>query len=207
MTSTPLLKMKVEDWARATIARLQVDFAAIEHSRWLIVAVVAFAWIVLNVYLAANVFQAHRNHRELQSEMVRLNALVGDTSWQGHLQQSEALKLQLNERLWSAATPGLAEAGFERWIREHVAKQGLETPQIQITRAPATLQTANGTRTLPGLQRMTAKVTTSFSATGLAGLNADMVESDKVILVDQLIVRTQRNSRMEMNLSTFVRLE
>ena len=207
MATTPILKMKVEDWVRATIARLQLEAAAVEHSRWLILGAAAFAWVVLSVYLAANVIATHRHHRELQDEMARLNGLVGDTSWQGHLQQSEALKLQLNERIWSAATPGLAEANFERWIREHVAKQGLETPQIQITRVPAAIQTGGASRTLPGLQRMTAKVTTSFNAAGLAGLTADMVESEKAILVDQLIVRTQRNSRMELNLSTFVRLE
>ncbi len=199
--------MKVEDVVRATIARLRLDAAAVEHSRWLILGVGALAWVMLNAYLAANVFAAHRGHRDLQAEMTRLTSLIGDTSWQGHLQQSDALKLQLNERLWSAATPGLAEAGFERWIREHVAKQGLETPQIQITRAPASIQAGGTTRTLAGLQRMTAKVTTSFNAAGLAGLAADMVESDKTILVDQLIVRTQRNSRMELNLSTFARLE
>jgi hypothetical protein len=201
------LRSKGEEAVRAALARWHIDVGVLEQSRWVAVAGVALLWVILNVYLIVGVRSAHRHHRELQAEVAKLNKLVGDTSWHSRLQQSETLKFQVNERLWNAPTAGLAEAGFERWLREHITKEGLDPPQIQITRTPAAIQTANSSRALPGLQRMTAKVTTSFDPHAIAALAAEMAQNDKVMLLDQLIIRTQRNARMEMNVSTFVRLE
>lgn len=202
------LRNRAEDWFQTMLSRAGVGAGVREQSLAIMAAGAALVWVLLSVYLIVGVRAAHRHHRDLLAEMAQLNALVGDTSWQGRLQQSEALRFQLNDRLWPAPTAGVAQASFERWIRDHIAKQGLDAPQVQISLSPAAIQGASGSpRTLPGVQRMTAKVTTSFTPSAIAALTADMAHNDKVALIDQLIVRTQRNTRTEMNISTFVHLE
>ena len=107
-------------------------------------------------------------------------------------------------RLWDAPTPGLAEASFETWLRQHFGRYGATPQQILITRSPAVGRDGQAATTLVGLQRMTAKVLAPFDQTVLQVL-ADAAEAEKVVVVDRLILRSGINSRMELDISTFIR--
>jgi hypothetical protein len=115
------------------------------------------------------------------------------------------LKTQLDQRLWEAETAGLAEASFEAWIRAHIGKSGGEAQQIQITRSAVIGRDGQATPALAGVQRMTAKVLTGFDPATAMQLLADILEANKIMVVDRMIVRAGANSRLEMDISTFVR--
>jgi hypothetical protein len=52
---------------------------------------------------------------------------------------------------------------------------------------------------------MTAKVLGPFDPAALTQVLADIVEADKFIVVDRMIIRAGANNRLEMDVSTFVR--
>lgn len=138
--------------------------------------------------------------------LARLQAEATGDAWPKRLETTQALKTQLSVRLWDAPTPGLAEASFENWLRTHFSRSGGEPQQIQITRSPADGRDGQANPTLSGLQRMTAKVIAPFDQSVVVDVLADAAESDKLIVVDRLIVRASTNSRLEMDISTFIRV-
>jgi hypothetical protein len=140
-----------------------------------------------------------------KASLARLQAEVTGDAWPKRVEDSRAMKAQLGNRLWVADTAGLAEAGFEAWLRSHFGKGGAEPQQIQITRSPAVGRDGQSNPALTGVQRMTAKVLGPFDPAVAAQVLADIVEADKIIVVDRLIVRAGANSRLEMDVSTFVR--
>ena len=56
---------------------------------------------------------------------------------------------------------------------------------------------------LANVERMTAKIMMPFNQEGLIGFLDDIAESERVVVVDRLIVRAARNARTEIDVSTF----
>lgn len=140
-----------------------------------------------------------------KTSLARIQAEVTGDAWPKRVEDSRALKTQMANRLWEAETAGLAEASFEAWLRAHFGKGGIEPQQIQITRSQAMGRDGQATPSLSGVQRMTAKVLTTFDAAATTQVLADIVEAEKIIVVDRMIVRAGTNSRLEMDISTFIR--
>ncbi|MBY0510760.1 MAG: hypothetical protein K2P94_11505 [Rhodospirillaceae bacterium] len=140
-----------------------------------------------------------------KASLARLRAEVTGDAWPKRVEDSRMLRVQLGGRLWEAETAGLAEASFENWLRSHFGKNGAEPQQIQITRSPAFGRDGQSNPSLAGIQRMTAKVLGVFDQATVTQVLADIVEADKVIVVDRMILRAGANGRLEMDVSTFVR--
>lgn len=139
-----------------------------------------------------------------RTALARLQAEVTGDAWPKRVETTQALKGQLSLRIWDAPTPGLAEAAFDTWIRGRFTKFGGTPQQIQITRSAVT-RDGQSTPTTAGLQRMTAKVIAAFDQNVVTQVLADAAEGEKLIVVDRLIIRSGTNSRVEMDLSTFIR--
>ena len=137
--------------------------------------------------------------------LARLQAEVTGDQWPKRLEVTQALKTQLSVRLWDAPTPGLAEAGFESWLRNRFGKYGGTPQQIQITRSPALGRDGQPSSTLAGMQRMTAKVIAPFDQAVIMQVLGDVAEAEQLMVVDRFIVRAGANGRLEMDVSTFIR--
>lgn len=149
-----------------------------------------------------------RGYDRVQIDRARLDAQIKAGGWQERRQQSQVLKAQLEERLWTAQTPGLADASFERWLRDRLGPHKMEpVAQIQVRRVPLVRQAQPGEpeNALSTVQRMTAKLILPFNGPGLSQFLADIAEADKAVVVDRLIVRAGRNARIEMDVSAFYR--
>jgi hypothetical protein len=166
--------------------------------------------LVLAVLLGISglVKSLERRHVAAQIDLDRLKAQIETSSWQERKQQSQILKSQLDERLWSAETPGLAEAGFERWLRGRLGNRKIEVQQILVQRVPiAPAESGAPPGPLSNIQRMTAKVITPFEQASFGDFLADIAEAEKAMTVDRLIARAGRNPRIEIDVSTFYRLQ
>jgi hypothetical protein len=140
-----------------------------------------------------------------KATLARLQAEASSDAWPARLEAARALKTQLTVQLWDAPTPGLAEASFETWLRNNFSRHGGTLQQVQITRSPALGRDGQPSATLAGLQRMTAKVIAPFDQRVLVNVLADAADAEKIIIVDRVIVRAGANSRLEMDISTFIR--
>ena len=142
-----------------------------------------------------------------RADMIRLQTQISTNAWQQRQQQSQVLKSVLEERLWTAQTPGLADAGYERWLRERMGRYKMEpSQQIQIRHVAAAARAATAAATpdsLADVQRMTAKIVLPFDPQGLTQFLADVAEAEKTVVIDRLSMHAGRNSRVEMDISAF----
>lgn len=207
MASATAFYSKLDAQFQSFLGRLQSDWSEADRKRGLLLGAGALVWLLVVLSLATQLGASHKNRRAAQIEVTRLQQLLADKTWPDRFAQSEELKAKLEGRLWAASTQGLAEASFERLLRDAMTPYGFDKPQIQITWTPAIVQSGSGTRQLDRLQRMSAKVTTSFDPNGVVNLMADLAANNKLIVVDQLIARGQRNTRLEFTASTYVRMK
>lgn len=184
--------------------RFAAELAGSDRAKALVATVGLVLLVSVVIALASTADRLAREYRASAVAYGRLQAQANATAWSERRTQSQALKLALEERFWIANTPGLAEAGFERWLREHLARYKVEPQTIQVRRvAVATGNDAVGNRSLAGMERMTAKVLMQFDDTALTGILADIAESERALVIDRLIVRAGRNARIEMDVTAF----
>ncbi len=200
---------KVLDRLRAEArARLGHDLGLTDRVKVLISVAAGLMILAALVGMHQTVSSFERDYQRVQIDKARLEAQIKAGGWQERKQQSQVLKSLLEERLWAAQTPGLADASFERWLRDRMSPHKLEPiAQIQVRRVPLMrpMQASEQEGPLAAVQRMTAKLVLPFESAGLSHFLADIAEADKAVVVDRLIVRAGRNARIEMDVSAFYR--
>ena len=169
-------------------------------------AIIAILGLLFAIIATANA--RARSLHAAQLELARLTKEVNEGSWAERKRQSETLRFQLFEKFWVAETAGLAEASLERWLRERIERQGLKPDSVRVQRAALSggRDDATASLALEGTQRMTAKVIMPFEPDVLFQLLNEAAGSERILVIDRLLVRAGRNSLIEMDISTFVRL-
>lgn len=185
--------------------RFGEELAQSDRAKLLFGAVALVLLVSLTITVATAADRAKRDYRAAQLGFGRLQAQVETGSWAERRAQSQTLKLNLEERFWIANTPGLAEAGFERWLRDRLTRYKAEPQSIQVRRVALTSLSADtqSRDPLANVERMTAKIMMPFDQTALIGFLDDVAESERVMVIDRMIVRAGRNARMELDVSTF----
>lgn len=194
------------DAVRAWVLRLQSEFAEPGRARWLAIGAGAAIWLAVVLGMSSAIDLERRKQDAARAEIARLSLLVEDRGWDARLMASRDLRAKLDDRFWPAPTAGLAEASFEAWLRERFQNHGIEVQQVLIARTPldGTDVPAGGVPA-PGIEKLSAKVISTFRAKGIIEVAADAAEKDKIVTIDRLIIRTGRNARLEMDVSTFLR--
>lgn len=187
--------------------RRHISQEAISNERLVLLSGGAVAIVALSILVGFWSLTSRKGDDLTKSRaaLARLQAEVTGDQWPKRLEVTQALKTQLSVRLWDAPTPGLAEAGLESWLRNRFSAYGGVPQQIQITRSPALGRDGQATPTLAGLQRMTAKVIAPFDQAVIMQILGDIAEAEKLMVVDRFIVRAGANSRLEIDVSTFIR--
>ncbi len=185
--------------------RVGAELARSDRAKFLVGGIGLILVLSITVAVANAADRTKREYRTAQIAYERLKTQVETGSWAERRAQSQALKLTLEERLWLANTPGLAEAGFERWLRDRLTRYKAEPQSISVRRVAVT-PTTNDQQSqdpLANVERMTAKIMMPFNQASLIGFLDDIAESERAMVVDRLIVRAGRNPRTEIDVSTF----
>ncbi len=206
-TTFEMMKGRGRDLFGQFMERYGQDLVLTDRLKMLLAAAVLTLVLSALLGLSAVVDQLETRHGRVQVELARLSEQIESSSWQERQQQSQVLKSVLVERLWTGQTTGLAEAGFERWLRERLTRNKMEPQQLQIRQVPALPQTESSDpqHPLAGVQQMTVKILMPFDQPGMLGFLSDISTAEKVMVVDRLIARTGRNARIELDVSTFYR--
>jgi hypothetical protein len=194
------------DLIKPVTAWMQAQTNGGDHLRPLLTAGAVIA--VLIVLFGANSFlnDQTRDLRRVQSDLSNLSRQLSEGSWEDRRRQSDALRLALSERFWQAETAGLAEATLERWLRDRSEKYGVKPDTIRIQRSAVGSGTDDKV-SLKGVQRMTAKVTMPFQPQAVVQILDEVARNDKIMIVDRLFIRSGRNPLVEIDFSTFIRLD
>jgi hypothetical protein len=203
--SIETIRLRADELRSQFLDRYGKDLVVTDRLK--ILMVVATAALILSAFLGLSSFvdELDAQYTRSQIALERLKEQIDSSSWEDRQSQSQVLKSNLQNKLWTAQTPGLAEAEFERWLRRNLSQHGMEPRQLQIRRVPVSTQTDIDEDPLADVQRMTVKILMPFNQSGLIGFLGNVSTSDKVIVVDRLIARSGRNPRIEMDVSAFYR--
>ena len=186
--------------------RLAQEVKSNERLKWGLTAAVFVIYLAVVLFTSNQADIARTEYQRSQDQLNRLSAQITETRWPERAAQAAALVDRLNGNLWPGDTTGLAEASFERWVRQTFEEYGTEVRQVQLTRGPATedrSETYSGT--LSNVLRIRAKVIGPLREDALVNFLNDAAESQYWIIVEQLIIRSGRNPRFEIDLATFTR--
>ncbi len=199
------LRARLEEIRGEILARYGQDLVVTDRLKILIA--LAFFVLLLSALIGLNSYTEGLNtqYQRAQIDLARLQDQIATSSWDDRRTESQVLKSVLEERLWTAQTPGLAEAEFERWLRSRLSERRLEPRQLQIRRTPVTAQENLTDDALSALEKMSVKILMPFNQSGLIGFLEDLSSSDKTVIVERLIARSGRNPRIEIDVAAFYR--
>ena len=154
---------------------------------------VAFAFLLL--YLGVITFlinssnQASQKYNFALSELSRINNQTSEQRWPDRALRARNMAISLEKRLWKGETPGLAEAGFERWIRTTLSGYGIEVRRVQLTRGPVQEDKSNlDNNFLSDIQRLRAKVICPLNEIGLIRFLEIASRNTSWIVIEKLII-------------------
>ena len=202
-----IVRLRIQDMRAQLLERFGHDLVITDRLKVLLAG--AAAIFVLSIFIGLNSFieSLENRHTRAQVALERLKIQIENSAWKDRQNQSQILKSVLQDRLWAAPTPGLGEAGFERWLRDRLVQHKMEPQQLQIRRVPVISQVEEGASPNPlkDIQRMTVKIIMPFDQIGLIRFLEDIALGSKTLVVERLIARSGRNARIEMDVSAFYR--
>ncbi|MYJ75102.1 MAG: hypothetical protein F4089_08365, partial [Gammaproteobacteria bacterium] len=112
---------------RAAADNVRAELAANPKLRlgvWTIVAILLGYWV--SVPQAARVGQVAADYATMDARLARGRDLVARQDWQQRLDEARAAEKALNDRVWHADNPGLAQAQVRTAVEEMARRVRLE---------------------------------------------------------------------------------
>lgn len=133
---------------------------------------VSLVWSDVNAML-------YQSIKEQQQVYVRLQDIEGEDIWQGRLSEVQAKVSQLETKLWSADSEGLAKAKIQSELATLTKPSGVEKQVIKVG-SPQLLED------FQGVSRVRARVGVTLQSDELHTLLNNLDSSEKLLVVDQL---------------------
>jgi len=180
--------------------------------RWGVALIIGIFWLYSILLLRDSLQQQTQQHRATAQALARLQAQLAQPQWTTRVTPAKVMAVQLEGKLWQAATPGLAQAAFQDWLNASMAKAGISKPQISVTvleeaapNAAAQNLGSSPTSSPPSstpadLWKLKAKLSLEFNAPSLMSFLTLIENHDKQIIVAALNVRKEPSPRVDMEL-------
>ncbi len=182
------------------------EFESSERLKWGLLAAAFVIYLAMVTFFSEQADKSRLRYLDSRNQLNILTTQVSETRWPDRAIQAASMVEELETRFWPGETTGLAEAGFERWVRQRFEQYGTEVRQVQLTRGPALEDQSefyNGT--LLDVLRIRAKAIGPLREDALIQFLNDTAQNPNWIVVEQLIIRGGRNPRFEIDLATFIR--
>jgi len=129
--------------------------------------------------------------------LARLSGQLTQTEWLARVTPAQTLAVQLEGKLWQAATSGLAQAAFQDMLNGAMANAAVPRPQISVTVVDDMAATP------PDLWKVKAKLGFDFTAASLLALLQLLETHPKQIVVGSLGVNKDQPNRVDLELYAY----
>lgn len=204
MTTAKFIPGALEDQFRKLIETATGEFETNERLKWILLGGLVILYLSFLIFLANGSERARTDLLASQTQLQQLASQTLETGWTERADAAQSLADTLSRQFWPGDTTGLAEAGFERWIRQTFDQNGIEVRQVLLTRGPA-LEDALGFDggPLSSSLKIRAKVIAPLTEAGLIRFLNEAAANTSWVIVEQLIIRSGRNPRFELDLATY----
>jgi hypothetical protein len=178
--------------------------------RWGVALIIGTLWLYAVLLLHDNLQQNAQQYRSEVLAVTRLRARLLQPEWLARVEPAKTLAVQLESRLWQAATSGLAQAAFQDALNSVMAKAAVTKPLISVTvfeetaaNSPPPQNQEAGTSTPTDLWKVKAKVGFDFNATTLLSLLSQIENHEKQIIVGKLMVNKDQPNHVDIELYAY----
>ncbi|MDE0420335.1 MAG: hypothetical protein OXK76_05515 [Gammaproteobacteria bacterium] len=176
---------------RAAADNVRAELAANPKLRlgvWTIVAILLGYWV--SVPQAARVGQAAADYATMDARLARGRDLVARQDWQQRLDEARAAEKALNDRVWHADNPGLAQAQVRTAVEEMARRVRLEVRvDVGLSRSVPGV---------PGLWRIDVQVNSRSNVEAALGLVHELARHPRILVAERLtLTRRVRPGRID----------
>lgn len=196
--------------AAQPIRRLLAETRANPRLRWGMWGILGILWFYGVLELRDASHRQTEAYRAVSRKLVRAQAVATQAEWPARLDQANAARLEMENRLWKAATLGLAQATFNDWLAQMTQQSNLARSQLTVSAQGDEAGTGReavggdkGTDAMPGLWKVSARLSFDFAPPGFHRLLAQLAGHDKGVVIESLVVRGSPNPRVEMLLVAY----
>ncbi|TWI14277.1 hypothetical protein [Aerolutibacter ruishenii] len=145
--------------------------------------------------------RVHLQKRAIDEEVKlrRIKSLQGQNVWLSREQETERLHKALLAELPEVATPGLAQAGLQTWLRSLTAKspQGNE---IKVSVDPAA-----AVEEIPGVIRVHATLSGGMPARQIMDLMRQIESATNLVMIETTQIRSDQNNNFNISMNAYYR--
>lgn len=183
----------------AQVARLRQELA--RNVRLRVGVAVIGAILALYAVLVLRDWRAelHERYVERREYLRKVRGLAGQRVWQARAQEMAAARKALEAAVPSAASPGLAQAMAQGWIREQVAPFGAA---VQVQSRP--VERVDGE---PGIVRIPTVVSGSLNPRSVVNLLQQIERRSALTVVEEALIRNRENRTFQLTVVSYVRVE
>jgi hypothetical protein len=185
--------------------------------RWGLWCILGILWFYGILLLGDEVQLAQTQFQSVEASIARSRAQESQKEWPERVAPAKLLAVELEGRLWLAATQGLAQAAVQDWLNQAAAQAGVAKPRITMTaldetqsndprRAPSSSSsTAPESPAAPpaDLWKIRAKVELEFAPGAFMALLSAIESSQKQLIVETLTIRREPVPRAEIVLVAY----
>jgi hypothetical protein len=165
--------------------------------RWGVALIIGTCWLYGVLLLRDALQEETRQHRGATLALARLSGQLTQTEWLARVTPAQTLAVQLEGKLWQAATSGLAQAAFQDMLNGAMANAAVPRPQISVTVVDDMAATP------PDLWKVKAKLGFDFTAASLLALLQLLETHPKQIVVGSLGVNKDQPNRVDLELYAY----
>lgn len=155
--------------------------------------VVAVLWLNGVLSLRDALTEEARRTAQLAGQINRARQYAAQTEWPERAKQAQIAKVELEGRLWRSGTPGLAQAAFQDWLTQNLKRAEVGRPDVTMVPDAGGGKAGEGT----DLWKIKAKLAFDFSPRSFESLMGQLVNHERQIVIEQLIVRRESLPRVE----------
>ena len=186
------------------IENFRSELQSNDRLKWMLVGGAFVIYLSLIGFLIRQSNDARQDYIVGRNQFLRLDQQASEIGWLERATKAEDLLDTLDDQFWPGNTTGLAEAGFERWIRQNLDKYDTEVRQVLLTRGPAVEDEMDLIPDpLRSALKIRAKVIGPLNEAGVIQFLNDAGKHTSWIIIERLAIRDGRQPRYEIDLSTY----
>jgi hypothetical protein len=161
---------------------------------WLIMGIIGFyALLLLNDYTIG--LQAQ--YQAKVAHLARLQDVTSQAEWIQRAEYAKSARISLENKLWTAASKGLAQADFQAWLAGQINAAKIETTNMIVEEARDAPKQDN-------IWLVVAKLEGIFEANALERLLLNFAQHPKWVVIDSFEVRqSNRSPRFTLLISVY----
>ena len=183
---------------RELIARARLEFGQSQRLRigvLVIAAILAFySFLVLSDLRAG----LHDQYVERRQYLRKLRTIAVQKEWPARAEEMARVRKALEAEIPVVASPGLAQAGVQTWVRDLAAVHGTAV-RVQ-TQVPEAVE---GT---PGLWRIPMVISGSLSPSPVINLIQNIEKRSSLSVIEEALILNRQNQTFQLTVVSYVRV-